>query len=72
MDKPALFFEWRVLESTTRHGVYPETVASTSFLCSFVIPGPSGNFARFLPTLILVERILEASSAVKGGQSNSL
>jgi hypothetical protein len=31
------------------------------------IPGPSGNLARFLPTLILVDLIIAASSAGKSG-----
>jgi len=46
------------------------TISSTLSLYSFEIPGPRGKSARFLPTLILVEIIIAASSSVNGGQFN--
>ena len=48
----------------------PETSSSTLSLYSLLIPGPRGKSFKFLPTLIRVDTINAASSAVKGGQFN--
>ena len=48
------------------------TNSSTLSLYSFEIPGPNGKSAKFLPTLILVETIIAASSSSNGGQTNDV
>ena len=48
-----------------------ETCCSTSFLCSFVIAGPSGKLAIFLPTRILVDMIYFPSGSGFGAFKSS-